>query len=409
MSAAPHLSAVARTRALAALIASNFLMWGGFFLIVPLLSVHFVANLGWAAASIGTILAVRQITQQGLTVFGGALADRLGARGLILAGLVVRALGFAAMGWAGTFWTLLAASVLAGLGGALFDAPKNAAVTALSSAATRARVFSLMGVSGNLGMVVGPLLGALLLAQDFRVLAVISGATYLVAFVLVAFTVPRVRASASPQSGLAGLAVVARDRRFVLFTALASGYFLLSSQLNVAVTLRATALHGEGAVGWIYGVNAGLAVLLQYPLLRLAEKRLNERSILVTGVSLTALGLGAIALAHSFTALLACVALFSFGGMLAFPTQQALTARLAQKGLYGAYFGFGALSLGIGGGLGNALGGVLYDWGRASGLPALPWLTFGVIGLLSALGLWRALGERTLREHGGGERPTPAD
>lgn len=368
-------------------------MWGGFFLIVPLLSVHYVANLGWAAALIGAVLAVRQIIQQGLTVFGGALADRMGARNLILAGLVVRALGFAAMGWADTFWTLMAASVLAGLGGALFDAPKNAAVTALTNSTNRSRVFSLMGVFGNLGMVVGPLIGALLLSIDFRTLALVSGSVYLVAFVVVALSLPRLGAAPGKAAGLSGLGVVARDRRFVLFTTLVSGYFLLSSQLNVAVALRATALHGEGAVGWVYGVSAGLAVALQYPLLRLAERRFSPRRILVGGVMLSALGLGAMATTQTFAGLLACVALFSLGGMLVFPTQQALTASLAKKGLYGAYFGFGALSLGVGGGVGNAIGGALYDWGQATGLPALPWLSFGLIGLVTALGLYRTLGE----------------
>ena len=40
------------------LIAVTFLMWGGFFLIIPLVTVQFVGGLGWAAASVGLVLGV---------------------------------------------------------------------------------------------------------------------------------------------------------------------------------------------------------------------------------------------------------------------------------------------------------------------------------------------------------------
>ena len=74
----PRLSASARQRGLYTLLADTFLMWAGFFMIIPLLSIYYVEQLGWAAASIGVVLAVRQFTQQGLTILGGALADKLG-------------------------------------------------------------------------------------------------------------------------------------------------------------------------------------------------------------------------------------------------------------------------------------------------------------------------------------------
>lgn len=379
-------------RPLLALMAANFLMWGGFFMIIPLTTVHFVTRLGWAAAGVGLVLGARQLTQQGLTVFGGALSDRLGPRGLILAGCLVRALGFAAMGQATTLPTLLAAALLAGVGGSLFDAPKNAAVTALTLPEARTRAFALMGVAGNLGMVTGPLIGALLAGLPYSSVALYSASAYLIAGALLAATLPAMRPKpGEARPGLEGLRIAATDRRFAVFTLLLAGYFLLSSQLNVAVTLKAVGLYGVGATGPLYGLNAGLAVLLQLPLIRLAGRYLPQRHVLVLGVLLTAVALGCIALANTFAALLACVALFSLGTMLVFPTQQALTARLARPGLYGSYFGFGALSLGVGGALGNVLGGTLSDLGVRLAVPALPWLTLMSVGLLAAAGLWLEL------------------
>ncbi|MCA9995276.1 MAG: hypothetical protein KDE56_06000, partial [Anaerolineales bacterium] len=75
---ASDLTPQARQRGLTVALVTWFLMNAGFFLIIPLLSVHYVDDLGWAAAFIGVVLAVRQFLQQGLTLFGGALADRVG-------------------------------------------------------------------------------------------------------------------------------------------------------------------------------------------------------------------------------------------------------------------------------------------------------------------------------------------
>ena len=124
--AVDDLSPRARVRGLRTVLAVWFLMNAGFFLIIPLLSVHYVDRLGWAAAFIGLVLAVRQFAQQGLTIFGGALADRFGPRRLILFGVLIRAVSFAVMGFATVPWLLLLSGLLAALGGALFDAPIRA-------------------------------------------------------------------------------------------------------------------------------------------------------------------------------------------------------------------------------------------------------------------------------------------
>ena len=45
-----------RRRGLIVLLATTFLMWAGFYMIVPILSVHFVDDLGWVGASIGNLV-----------------------------------------------------------------------------------------------------------------------------------------------------------------------------------------------------------------------------------------------------------------------------------------------------------------------------------------------------------------
>ncbi|WP_025745970.1 MFS transporter [Kallotenue papyrolyticum] len=387
----------AARRGLLVLLADTLLMYAGFFMLVPLIAVHYVDDLGFSAATIGLVLAARQLTQQGLTVFGGALADRWGAKSLIVWGLVIRTFSFAGMAWAVTPAWLLSLSLLAALGGALFDAPKSAAIAALSAPQERMRFFGLSGIAGAIGMTLGPLTGALLLPFDFAWVCFTAAACFAVAAALTIVWLPALPADpAQPMAG--SLRRVLADRRFVIFTALLMGFWFLWVQLSISLPLAAQrwgtprlvtplgtlAING---VAWVYALNALLTLALQYPLLRLLERRFSAFTILMLGTALTAIGLGLVALAGSLAALLGCVALFSLGAMLVQPTLQTVTAALADAHALGAYFGFGALSLALGGAAGNYLGGLLFDLARAAGWPALPWLVFALVGLIVTLGL----------------------
>jgi MFS transporter, DHA1 family, multidrug resistance protein len=216
-----------RRRGLIVLLATTFLMWAGFFMIVPLLSVHFVDELGWAAASIGLVLALRQFVQQTLTVVSGALADRVGAKRLILLGLIVRTIGFAAMAHVTTLPALLATALLAGIGGALFDSPTGAAMAALTTDDERLQFYSVRGVITSLGMTIGPLIGATLLKVDFALVAYLSASLYVVALIVTWRLLPDVKVGKTDQSLTSGVKQVVRDRPFMILVALLMGYWFM--------------------------------------------------------------------------------------------------------------------------------------------------------------------------------------
>ncbi|CAA9583456.1 MAG: Uncharacterized MFS-type transporter [uncultured Thermomicrobiales bacterium] len=370
------------------LLADVLLMWTGFLMVIPLISVHYVDGLGWAAASIGFILGMRQIVQQGLSLIGGALADRLGAKGLICIGMFIRGFGFVGMAWAHSFPTLLLTIVLAALGGALFEAPKAAAIAALTDERNRGRYFALNGTVGGIGTAIGPFVGALLLRIDFALVAIVSGSCFLTAGLLTALLLPAVRVAAGREGIAHGIGLALRDRPFILFSGLLMGFWFMWVQLAISLPLLAKALSGTSdAVSWIYALNAALTIALQYPLLRLAERWLRPLPVLALGVATMAAGLGGVALAGSVPALLACTTLFAVGAILAMPSQQTVAATLANPAARGSYFGVNMLALAFGGGLGNWAGGFLYGAGQRSGVPTLPWLVFATVGLAAATGL----------------------
>jgi MFS transporter, DHA1 family, multidrug resistance protein len=377
-----------RRRGLITVMVAMFLMNAGFFLIIPLLSLHYVERLGWAAGFVGVVLAVRQFLQQGLTLFGGALADRFGARGLILLGIFIRSASFVLMGFATTPAILFASGVLAAIGGALFDAPQQAVVAALAPPEEIATWYARNGMWQNAGRILGPLLGALLIRYDFTWVGIGAAACFALAFVVTRFYLPAVRVSLESQAIGRTLQIVVGDRAFVTFTLLLMGYWFMWVQMSIAMPLAAKALTGrDSSVAWLFAWTSILAILLQVPALWLARKFLPPLASLITGVISMALGLGSVVWVTAPLHLGGSIFLFALGMVLVTPNAQTVTAAMCHPRARGAYFGFHALALALGGGLGHVSGGVLIDWAARLQWPALPWLVFAALGVLTAIGL----------------------
>lgn len=383
-----RLSDAAAKRGLLVLLISTFFAWGGFFLIIPMISVHYVDQLGWSAASIGLVLAARQFLQQGLTPFSGALADRFGAKPLIVLGMAVRAVGFAGMGFAATYPILMTTAIVSAIGGALFESPRAAAIASLAREEERAAYYAKTGVMGGLGITFGTQVGALLLGFDFRYVALAAACSYIILLILIVVGLPAVKV-AEEGGAFRGLNLAFGDRYFLRYLSFSSGQQFMAAQFSITLPLVAVAVAGNaGAVAWVYAVNSVVAVVLGYPIPRLAERYLGARLALVVGVVITAIGLIMIGLSRETISLLVAVFVYSIGVVLVRPIEQTVVAGLANPVALGSYFGVASLAVAFGGGLGSFAGGTLYDLGDRLHQPALPWFIFGAIGLVAASGIW---------------------
>ena len=383
------LTGAAARRGVYVLLANSALMSAGFFMLIPLLSVHLTQNLGLSGAAAGAVLAVRQLTQQGLMVFGGALADRVGYRPIIALGMLVRALGFFGFAIADTLPVIIASAIVAALGGALFEATGKAALASLVSAEERPRVFSLSALAGGLGSTGGPLLGVALLSRSFAWVGIASGAFFFAAFVISALLLPPMAGSGAAAPPLRRtLGAVARDRRFLTFTALLTAYWLLHNQIYISVPLWAARVTGGAEViGLLYAVNAGAGLLLQYPLVRWASRRASPTTLVGAGIAVMGIGLGLFVFAIPGPAVIAlmcgAVIVFAAGRALVEPSKDVVTSTLAPPEQLAAYFGISFLALAVGGSAGNYLGGWLYDLAVETGASAVPWLSFVLFGVLA--------------------------
>lgn len=371
---------------LAVLLMDTFLMWTGFFMLVPLISIHYVDGLGWSAGLIGIALAVRQLTQQGLAPIGGMLGDRFGAKPLLCAGLVIRAAGFGILAFADTFPILLLSVFIAALGGSLFEAPQAGAIAVLSNPATRNQYFAISSTVSALGTAIGTQIGVTLLDYSFSLVAIVATSIYIVALGVTLTFLPSVQISAPGKSGN-GLMLALRDRRMMRYSLALIGFWFVWVQFSISVPLRVLDVSDESMLRWVFLVNTGMTIILGYPVIRAMDRITSTRNTLIIGVTIGSVGYGLLALVSHGTGMLLCVAVIASGMLMAFPTQRTIATEMANPEARGSYLGVNGLSLAIGGSLGNVLGGVLYDYGQRHDMPALPWLTFAAIGLTTAIAL----------------------
>lgn len=181
----------ARTLGKYFLLLDNMLVVLGFFVVFPLISIRFVEQLGWAGVIVGFALGLRQLVQQGLGIFGGAIADRFGAKPMIITGMLLRALGFALMALADEPWILWLSCILSALGGTLFDPPRTALVIKLTRPYERGRFYSLLLMQDSAGAVIGALIGSWLLLYDFHLVCWVGAGVFVLRlFLMLGYYLP---------------------------------------------------------------------------------------------------------------------------------------------------------------------------------------------------------------------------
>lgn len=371
------------------LLLDNLLVVLGFFVVFPLISIRFVDQLGWAALIVGIALGLRQLLQQGLGIFGGAIADRFGAKPMIVTGMLLRAAGFATMAMADEPWILWFSCALSALGGTLFDPPRTALVIKLTRPHERGRFFSLLMMQDSAGAVVGALLGSWLLQYDFHFVCWMGAAIFVLAagwnaWLLTAYRISTVRIPMKE-----GMLRVVRDRRFLTYVLTLTGYYMLAVQVMLMMPIVVNEIAGSpAAVKWMYAIEAALSLSLLYPLARWGEKHFRLEQRLMAGLLLMTLSLLPIGLATSLQGVFTLICCFYLGSIIAEPARETLSASLADPRARGSYMGFSRLGLALGGALGYTGGGWMYDTGRTMNMPELPWLLLGAVGFATLLALY---------------------
>ena len=367
-------------RGLLILLFFTFFMVVGFDMIMPLVIGHYVNNVGLTATAVSVALAIRQFSQQGLAMIGGALADRFQVKTLISVGVFLRVLGFLTLAFSSAYGMLIAAMILIGLGGVLFEMPYQSAIAMLTTNDNRPKYYSLNNTITGIASAIGPLLGVALLRLDFKVVCFGAASCFMINFVLSRVAMPPIMRQAKSYAVMPAVKRIANDRTYQVFVLLMMVFWLGASQIDITYPLRVQEIYGSAdGVGIMYTVYAVVMAVLQYPLVALASKRYSSRAAVVIGTGIITAALIATPFAADVKSFMAIVACYAVGMILARPNQQNIAVSMADTRALGMYLGVNSTAFAIGKGFGTIIGGASFDMAKKYTLENAPWYLYGVL------------------------------
>lgn len=367
-------------RGLLILLFFTFFMVVGFDMIMPLVIGHYVNNVGLTATAVSVALAIRQFSQQGLAMIGGALADRFQVKTLISVGVFLRVLGFLTLAFSSAYGMLIVAMILIGLGGVLFEMPYQSAIAMLTTNDNRPKYYSLNNTITGIASAIGPLLGVALLRLDFKVVCFGAASCFMINFVLSRVAMPPIMRQAKSYAVMPAVKRIAKDRPYQIFVLLMMVFWLGASQIDITYPLRVQEIYGSAdGVGIMYTVYAVVMAVLQYPLAALASKRFSSRAAVVIGTGIITAALIATPFAADVKSFMAIVACYAVGMILARPNQQNIAVSMADTRALGMYLGVNSTAFAIGKGFGTIIGGASFDMAKKYTLENAPWYLYGVL------------------------------
>jgi len=328
-------------------------MWWGLIVnrlasfVIAFLSIYLVRERGLRPAEAGRIVALYGL---GFTVAGplsGLLADRIGRRATMVAGLVLGACCVGALAFARTPALLALFAFLSAATGDLYRPAMSAAVADVVSPADRPRAYALVYWAVNLALSVGLVIGGLVAERSFVALFLADAGTSLAAAAIVFFRVPETRPQGIVhEPALRGLVKVFADGPFLSFLLLHLAALTVFVQWQLALPIDMAA-HGLGpsAYAFLMALNCAGVVVLQ-PLLSPRLNRFDAALLLALSAALFGLGYGVNAVGGSLAVYGTGTALWTVGEVIGFPVAATLVANLAPAALRGRYQGAFAMCWG---------------------------------------------------------------
>lgn len=354
----------------------------GFGMILPLLP-FYAQRFHATPVQIGLLFTSYSLTQLLFAPLLGRLSDRVGRRPLMLASIAGSVASYLLFAFAPSYAVLLLARSLSGLAAANY-AIAQAYMADVSAPEERSKAMGLVGAAFGLGFVLGPALGGILShLGPPRIVpltaAALSGVNLLIAlFGLPESLSPEVRGKAGRGSwfGWSDLRIVWRDsplRGLMLLFFLVMFCFSMM-EATLALFCQQRFGYGVRQTSWLFVFVGVILVIVQGGLLGRLVKRYGERSLIVSGIVLMAVGLAILPLSHLWV-LLVSLGFLAVGQGVHNPSSLGLLSRLTDESSQGSTIGlsrsFGALARALGPAAGTflfAAAGAAWPFWAAGGL-----------------------------------------
>ena len=232
----------------------------------------------------------------------------------------------------------------------------------------RQDAYSLLRMSNNLGISIGPAIGGFIATRSYTIAFYcrggrddhlqpadrISGRETLPSF-------PRADVPAQREK-LGGYGRILRDRPFISFVAAFTLTQMCATLVWVLMAVYAKNNYGvpENLYGLIPTTNAVIVVLFQVSVTQISKKHPPLR-VLALGSLFYAVGVGSVALGQGFWGFWLSMVVVTVGELILIPTSTTYAANLAPAEMRGRYMSVYGLTWGLATGIGPVVGGMLND------------------------------------------------
>jgi len=337
---------------------------------MPFLAIYLSETTTLGPAAIGGIIGAGPLAGTFGGFLGGVLSDLFGRKKLMILSMLAMAFSFMVFVMVSDPFALLLISLLKGLASSFYGTVSKALMGDLTPEEKRFRVFSNRYMAVNLGVAIGPVVGAFLGIAGSGIAFWLTAFSYLL-FAAMLYVAcgkygvgdgePGGEAESSEEKpSLAQMGqVLLRDGALLSFVI--GGILLVTVHGQMSVTLsqylRDNIAEGVALFGVMMSVNGVTVLLLQIPMTRFVE-RYSLFSRIVAGSLLMAVGEIGFATSSVWSWFVAAMIVFTLGEILILPAEYAQIDQITPSKMRGTYYGAQSISE-LGSFLGPWVGGLI--------------------------------------------------
>jgi MFS family permease len=360
----------------------------GGFMLYPFFALYLTKKFDIGMTTVGILFAVFSVSGLIGNALGGALTDRMGRKGVIIASLLLSSLSSLGMGFAPSLAVFIAVSVIVGTLSRIGDPAHEAVIADLLPPDKRAEGYGINRVVFNVAVIIAPPIAGLLVANSYLTLFIVDAVISVIAAGIVLFALPETKpqAQAKPETmkqTFAGYFSVLKNIPFVLFISVTVLMTLVYMNMNMTLGVFLRDQRGLPEIGYgtLLSINAIIVVVLQFWLTRRLEKY-KPMLMMAVGTFLYAIGFAMYGFINGFALFVTAMVIITFGEMVLAPFQQSLVASYAPEDMRGRYMAVSGLSWSLAYMIGPYFAGMILD----SPNPNMLWYVSGFIGVLATIG-----------------------
>ncbi|MBN2045704.1 MAG: MFS transporter [Anaerolineales bacterium] len=351
------------------LMGASFIDRLGGALLFPFFGLYVTEKFGVGMIEVGIAFAIWAVTSQIGSVIGGALADKIGRKTMVVFGLVISAASAIAMGVITDLTLFYLAVAIAGTLGDIGQPAQQAMVADLLPEGKRSQGYGVWRVVANLAVMIGPLIGGWMANSSYLYLFITDAITSTITAAIVMATLPETKPETTedkPEEGLlktfSGYLKVFKNLIFVEFIIASILVNTVYVQMNSTLPVFLRDVHNTppSTYGIILSINAGMVVVFQFWLTRKMTS-IPPMIMMVLGTFFYLVGFGMYGFVGGFLMFALAMVILTIGEMILIPVAQALVAQFAPEDMRGRYMAVYGIGWSIPFAIGPYLAGVVME------------------------------------------------